>query len=79
MVAIDNWAFEAWPSVVPGGIIPVHQVTIRDIGLTLGEMFNFEDLAADCEDDGVWEFMFTGAGLKVTGAVGSPLTPLALK
>jgi kynurenine formamidase len=79
VVAIDNWAFEAWPSVVPGGIIPVHQVTIRDIGLTLGEMFNFEDLAADCEDDGVWEFMFTGAGLKVTGAVGSPLTPLALK
>jgi kynurenine formamidase len=79
--AIDNWAFEAWPAnvVVPGSIIPVHQVTIRDMGLTLGEMFNFEDLAADCNDDGVWEFMFTGAGLKVTGAVGSPLSPLALK
>ena len=79
VVALDNWAFEAWPSIVPGGIIPVHQVTIRDMGLTLGEMFNFEGLAADCEDDGVWEFMFSGAGLKVTGAVGSPLSPLALK
>jgi kynurenine formamidase len=78
-IAMDNWAFEAWPSTVPGGIIPVHQVAIRDIGLTVGEMFNFEDLAADCEQDGVWEFMFSGTGLKITGSVGSPVTPMAIK
>ena len=45
------------------------------MGLTLGEMFNFEDLAADCEEDGVWESLFSGTGLKVTGAVGSPDHP----
>ncbi|MEV7389105.1 cyclase family protein [Streptomyces sp. NPDC091215] len=78
-VAFDNWAFEAWPSPVPGGIIPVHQVAIRDMGLTVGEMFDFEELAADCEDDGVWEFLFSGVGLKITGAVGSPVTPMAVK
>jgi hypothetical protein len=54
-------------------------VAIRDIGLTLGEMFNFNDLAADCEQDGVWEFFFSATGLKVTGAVGTPLTPVAIK
>ncbi|WP_281181941.1 hypothetical protein [Nocardia vaccinii] len=42
-------------------------------------MFNFEELVQDCEQGGVWEFMLCATGLKVTGAVGSPLTPIALK
>jgi kynurenine formamidase len=77
-LALDNHACEVRPS--PLGLInPFHEVTIRDIGLTLGEMFNFEDLAVDCEQDGVWEFLMSATGLKVTGSVGSPLTPMALK
>jgi kynurenine formamidase len=78
-LAVDNWACEVWPSPIEGGAIPFHQVTIRDMGLMLGEMFDLEELSEDCEQDGVWEFMFCGAGIKVTGGVGSPLTPLALK
>jgi kynurenine formamidase len=78
-VAMDNWAFEVYPSPVKGSVIPVHQAAIRDIGLTVGEMFNFEDLAADCAADGVSEFLFTGTGLKVSFAVGSPVTPIAIK
>jgi kynurenine formamidase len=78
-LALDNWACEVWPSQIPGANIPFHQVTIRDMGLTLGEMFNFEELAADCEADGVWECLFCAPGLKVTGSVGSPITPMALK
>jgi kynurenine formamidase len=78
-LAIDQWSGEAWPSTVPGGSIPFHQVAIRDIGLMLGEMFDFEELAADCEQDKVYEFLFSGTGIKVTGGCGSPLTPLAIK
>ena len=78
-IALDNWACEVWPSPIRGGSIPFHQVTIRDMGLTLGEMFNFEELAADCEQDGVSECLFCAPGLKVTGSVGSPITPMALK
>jgi len=78
-LALDNWACEVWPSQIPGANIPFHQVTIRDMGLTLGEMFNFEELAADCEADGVWECLFCAPGHKVTGSVGSPITPMALK
>jgi kynurenine formamidase len=78
-LALDNWACEVWPSPIAGGSIPFHQVTIRDMGLTLGEMFNFEGLAADCEEDGIWECLFCAPGLKVTGSVGSPITPMALK
>jgi kynurenine formamidase len=53
-LALDQANGEAWPTPIPGATIPFHQVVIRDIGLTLGEMFNFNDLAADCEQDGVW-------------------------
>jgi kynurenine formamidase len=78
-LALDQSNGEAWPSPIPGATIPFHQVVIRDIGLTLGEMFDFEALAADCEADGVWEFFFVSPGLKVTGAVGTPLSPVAIK
>jgi kynurenine formamidase len=78
-LALDNWACEVWPAKIQGASIPFHQVTIRDIGLTLGEMFNLESLANDCDDDGIWEFLLCAPGLKVTGSVGSPITPMALK
>jgi kynurenine formamidase len=78
-VAVDNAACEVSPSPIPDARIPFHQVAIRDMGLTIGEMFDFEALADDCAQDGVWECQFIGTGLKVTGAVGSPVTPMALK
>jgi kynurenine formamidase len=78
-LALDQSNGEVWPTPVPGATIPVHQVMIRDIGLTLGEMFDFEALKADCDADGVWEFLFVAPGLKVTGAVGTPLSPVAIK
>jgi kynurenine formamidase len=78
-LAVDQTNGELWPCPIPKAIIPFHQVVIRDIGLTLGEMFDLEALADDCAEDGVYEFLFTGPGLKVTGAVGSPVTPIAIK
>lgn len=78
-LAVDQWTGEAWPSPLKGVTIPFHQVVVRDMGLTLGEMFDFEALAEDCEQDGVWECFFCGPGLKVTGSVGSPVTPIVLK
>ena len=78
-LALDNHSGEVWPSPIAGATIPFHQVVIRDMGLTLGEMFNLEELAEDCEADGVWEFMFCAPGLKVTNSVGSPITPIVLK
>jgi hypothetical protein len=48
-------------------------------GMLIGEIFSFEELAVDCADDGVYEFLFVGPPLPFTGAVGSPLNPLAIK
>ena len=78
-VCSDNAAIEALPGEIPGVALPVHMVLIRDMGMTLGEIFDLEELAADCEADGVWEFFFTAPALKVTRGVGSPLNPLAIK
>ena len=78
-VATDTSAVEVIPFEDQTTPLPVHLLCIRDMGLTLGEMFDLEALAADCADDGVWEFLFAAPPLKVTAAVGSPLNPLAVK
>jgi kynurenine formamidase len=78
-VASDTNAVEVIPFEDPSTPLPVHLLCIRDMGLTLGEMFDLDDLAADCAADGVWQCLFTAPPLKVSGGVGSPLNPLAVK
>ena len=78
-VASDTNMVEVWPPEDPQVLFPLHMLCIRDMGLTLGEMFDLEALAADCAQDGVWTFLFTAPPLPVTGGVGSPINPLAVK
>jgi kynurenine formamidase len=78
-VATDTSAVEVIPMEDPSTPLPVHLLCIRDMGLTLGEMFDLDELAADCAGDGVWDCFFSAPPLKVTGGVGSPLNPLAVK
>ena len=77
-VAADTWALE----VLPSGTslwLPVHAVAIVHMGLLVGEIFDLEALAADCEEDGVYEFFCSAPPLPFTGGVGSPVNPLAVK
>jgi kynurenine formamidase len=78
-ICSDNWAIEVLPGEDPNAVFNVHCVLIRDMGMTLGEILDLEELAADCAEDGVWEFFFCAPVLKVTKAVGSPINPLAMK
>lgn len=78
-VAVDNITVEVQPAEEEGAALPLHGALLRDLGLTLGEMFDFEALADDCAADGVYECFFVGQPLRITGAVGSPLNPLAIK
>jgi len=79
VIASDNWAVEALPGEVDTELLPVHMVLIRDMGMTLGEILDLDELAADCANDGVWEFLLTAPPIKFTNAVGSPINPLAIK
>jgi kynurenine formamidase len=78
-IGSDNWGIEVVPGEPESEPFAVHMVLIRDMGMTLGEMLDFEELAADCAADGVWEFFFCGPPLKFTRGVGSPINPLAIK
>ena len=70
---------EVRPNEIPGSFQPLHQVCIPNMGLTIGEIFFLDDLADDCAGDGVYEFLFVAPPLPITGAVGSPINPLAMK
>jgi kynurenine formamidase len=76
--ATDTWAFEALPSGHEIGF-PIHAVAIVHMGLLLGEIFDLDALAADCAADGIYDFLFAAPPLPFTGAVGSPVNPLAIK
>ena len=48
-------------------------------GESVGEIFHLDDLAKDCARDKRYEFMFVGPAIPVTGAVGAPTNPVAIK
>jgi kynurenine formamidase len=78
-IATDTWGFEVRPNEFDVAFQPLHQVAIPHIGLFLGELWDLDALAADCAADGVHEFFLTAAPLPVTGAVGAPVNPIAVK
>jgi kynurenine formamidase len=78
-IATDTWGFEVRPNEFDEAFQPLHQVAIPHIGLFLGEMWDLDALAADCAVDGVYDFWLTAAPLPVTGAVGAPVNPIAVK
>jgi integrase len=78
-MAEDNIALEAAKRAVDGMYLPLHGLCLRDMGMMFGEMWNLEALGADCAADGVYDFQLTAPPLRVTGAVGSPINPIAVK
>ena len=78
-VGSDNWAIEVLPGEIPEEKLSLHMVLIRDMGMSLAEILDFEELSADCANDGIYDFFFCAPPLKVTNGVGSPINPLAIK
>jgi len=75
-LAVEVFSEETFNSEMP---LPFHQLALRDMGCPLGEIFNLEGVAAECEVDGRYAFLLSAPALAVTGAFGSPVNPLALK
>ncbi|WP_035770479.1 cyclase family protein [Arthrobacter castelli] len=78
-IATDTWGFEVRPNEFDTAFQPLHQIAIPNLGLFIGEMWDLDELAASCAEDGRYDFMLTAAPLPITGAVGSPVNPIALK
>jgi kynurenine formamidase len=77
-VAADNMMVEA-AGVLPGVMVPFHMLALCNLGIHLGEFWYLEELAADCAEDGVFEFLLVAQALPIAGGTGSPVNPLALK
>lgn len=77
--ATDTWGTEVIPNETPDCFQPLHCVAIVHMGMLVGEIFDLEELAKDCAEDGVYEFLFVAPPLPITGAVGSPVNPQAIK
>jgi kynurenine formamidase len=81
-IAADTYAVEVWPPAredVPAPFGFLHRVLIGQFGMALGELWHLDDLAADCDRDGVCEFFLASAPPNVRGGIGSPPNALALK
>jgi kynurenine formamidase len=79
-LASDTWGCEVRPNESEAGINqPWHWITIPMMGMTMGEIFYVKELAEDCAADKVYEFLFVAPAIPITGAVGSPTNPLAIK
>lgn len=77
--ATDTWGTEVIPNETPDIFQPLHMILIVHAGVLVGEIFDLEGLAEDCASDGVYEFLFVAPPLPITGAVGSPINPQAIK
>jgi kynurenine formamidase len=73
-VGADTEALEVLPSIVEGNPHPVHIALLIERGIHIIEMVNLEELARD----GAHEFAFVCLPLKIAGATGSMVRPVAI-
>lgn len=66
-----NWDCPGWP-------LPMHYVGICGMGMTLMHNLDTQALIEKCEERQRWAFLLTIAALKVPGATGSPVNPVAM-
>lgn len=73
-IASDSLSLEVVPNPDPETFLPVHSYLCATAGAPIIEVVDFQELAAER----IWEFAFLGFPLKLTGATGSPLRPVAI-
>lgn len=76
----DNYAVEAYPAREMDGAraaLPLHEHCLFKLGVPLGELWWLAELAAWLRVNRRHRFLLTAPPLRLPGAVGSPVTPVA--
>ncbi len=79
-ICADNYAVEAYPARNQGdrkSILPLHHHCLFKLGLPLAELWYLRDLAQWLQENQRNRFLLTAPPLRLPGAVGSPVTPIA--
>jgi kynurenine formamidase len=78
-VATDTLPLEVFPGQYDDLYLPVHLLHLVEMGMTQGQNWVLDQLAADCAGDGQYTFLLDATPLPFTKGLGSPLNPVALK
>jgi kynurenine formamidase len=78
-VTTDTLSLEVLPCEDKEIYLPVHLLHLVEMGMTQGQNWLLDPLAADCADDGVYTFLLDATPLPLTNALGSPVNPVAIK
>jgi kynurenine formamidase len=78
-VAVDNMVLEVYPCESDDLFLPVHLLHLVEMGMTQGQNWFLDDLADACASDGRYTFLLDATPLPFTGALGSPVNPVALR
>jgi hypothetical protein len=79
VLAADNYAVEAYPAAPAEGrhaALPLHEHCLFKLGINLGELWYFSDLAKYMRTHRRSRFLLTAPPLRLPQAVGSPVTPV---
>jgi kynurenine formamidase len=79
-IAADNYAVESFPplhALSDEPALPLHRLCLFELGVHLGELWLLGDLAAHLRARGRSRFLLTAPPLRLPGATGSPVTPIA--
>ena len=80
-VISDNAAIETTSVQLPphyrGSSLPLHELCLFKLGIPLGELWYLSELARWLDANERTNFLLTAPPLRLTGAVGSPVTPIA--
>lgn len=77
-VATDTLTFEPMDMDDTDYSFPVQKILLRDVGLLLGQLWDLDALAAHCASTGRHGALLVANPLPLTGAVGSPVAPVAI-
>ena len=75
----DTIANEVTTDPNNGVALVLHNALMRNLGVTFTEITDLEELAADCAEDGRYEFFYAAAPIKVALGSGAPVNPIAIK
>lgn len=75
----DTMANEVTLDPGTGAMLPLHGALMRNLGVAFTELCDLSKLAADCADDGQWDFLYVAAPLKVVHGSGAPVNPVVIK
>lgn len=74
LLGADNLSFEAFPPEREDNWVPVHTYLLAEKGVMFIEQMYLEELSKDRQ----YEFAFIASSLKLRGASGSPMRPIAI-